>query len=221
MKHSFYGKSFYIKVTILMLIGLCSLFGMYLLTLYTTFFNIHKFLTPISVPANFKIDFFGAIFPLFVGLACVAVYLRYGFLKINYFVCFLFSLAIAFLISQVTAEGLMSSPGIFSIWVSIVVVFLATFFRKLKKKSIWEFKESYIASLLVASSCAPLSKIIVDLYYVGIFSNAVIGGNGLADGVLLSIMYSPLAVTFITSLFVLSLQVYSQKKLKTNLSVPH
>jgi hypothetical protein len=208
MKYGFDCKGFSIKV----IIFLCAVFGMYLLTLYTTYFSVHKFLTPISVPANFKIDVFGAIFPLFVGLACAALYLRYGFSKTNYVVCFIFSLAIAFQIGQVTAEGLMSPPGIFSILISIVVVFLATFFRKLKKKSIWEFKESYIAPLLIASSCAPLSKIIVDLYYIRFFSNSVIGGNGLADGILLSTMYSPLAVTFITSLFALFLQLYSQVK---------
>lgn len=214
MKNGFYGKSLRTEIIISILIFLCSLFGMWLLDLYRMFFDTHKVLLPISIPANFKIDFFGAIFPLFVSLVCVAVYFKNGFSKINYVPCFLFSLAIAFSIGQVTPEGLMSSPSIFSISVSIIVVSLVTFFRKLSKKPIWEFKGSYIASLLIVTSCSPISKIIVDLYYVGVgtFGNPVIGGNGLADGVLLSTMYSPLAVTFITSFLVSLLLIYRREK---------
>jgi hypothetical protein len=211
-KCSFDADGFYMTIGKLTLIGVCAAIGMYLLILYTTFFDTHKFLTIISTPANFKIDVFGAILPLCVGLTCFALYLRYGFSKMNYVICFLFSLAIAFQISHVTTGGLMSLPGIFSILISFVIVFEVTIFRKIKRKSIWDLNESYIATLLIASSCAPLSNLIADLYFVGVFQNAVIGGNGLADGVLLSTMYSPLAVTFVTALFLLSLQIYRQAK---------
>jgi hypothetical protein len=161
---------------------------------------------------NLKVDIFGAGLPLFIGLACATLYLRQGGAKVTYALCFLFSLAIAFAVSHVTAEGLMINPAIILFGVSTIVVFFVPFFMWLKKKSVWEFKESYVQSLLVASSCIPFSFGIVDLCYFPFFNNAVIGGNGLADGVLLSTMYSPFTITLIALIFSLVLQTRNQAR---------
>jgi len=130
----------------------------------------------------------------------------------TYALCFLFSLAIAFAVSHVTVEGLLINLTIILFGVSSIVVFFVSFFRWVKKKSVWELKESYVSSLLVASSCIPFSLVIVDLFYFHSFDNAIIGGNGLADGVLLSTMYSPFTVTLIALIFSLVFQAGSQTR---------
>ena len=128
----------------------------------------------------------------------------------TYTLCFLFSLAIALTVSQVTAEGLMINPGIFLFGVSSIVVIFVAFSMRFKKKSVRGLKESYVSSLLVASSCIPFSLLIADLYNFHFFNNAIIGGNGLADGVLLSTLYSPFTVTQIMLLFSLVLQAVNR-----------
>jgi hypothetical protein len=215
MKYSLNDQSFSVRVTVIMLVCCCVLLGMYLLTLYTIFFDTYKFLVPIVVTANLSIDAFGAVLPITIGFALALLYFRYRFSRINYAVCFLFSVAIGILTSEITTKGLMSSPSIFSIWVSIAAVFSVTFLRKFERKPILGFKQRYVASLLIASSCSPLSKGIVDLLIMSsqFFNNLIIGGNGLADGVLVSTMYSPLSVTLITLVLTLLLDVFSQTKL--------
>lgn len=200
------------KFVMPLIILVLALLGIFDVSLYSTFFTVHKFLTPISFMMNLKIDIFGAMLPLFIGLACATLYLRQGGAKMTYALCFLFSLAIVFAVSHVTVEGLMINPAIILFGVSIIVVFFVPFFMWFKKKSVWEFKESYVPSLLVASSCIPFSLVIVDLCYFPSFNNAVIGGNGLADGVLLSTMYSPFTITLIALIFSLVLQTRSQAR---------
>jgi len=159
---------------------------------------------------NLKIDVFGAILPLSIGLACAVLYLKQGGAKMTYILCFLLSLAMALAVSQVTAEGLMINPGIFLFGVSSIVVIFVAFSMRFKRKSVCGLKESYVSSLLVASSCIPFSLVIADLCNFHLFNNAIIGGNGLADGVLLSTLYSPFTVTQIMLIFSLVLQAASQ-----------
>ena len=106
---------------------------------------------------NLKIDIYGTMLPFFIGSACTALYLKQGGAKMTYALCFLFSLTIAFAVNRVAAEGLMINPAIILFGVSMVVIFYVPFFVGLKKKTVWGFKESYVPSLLVASSCIPFS----------------------------------------------------------------
>ena len=188
--------------------------GVLIVSLYSTFFTTHKFLTPISVTMNLKIDVFGALLPLSIGLACAALYFRRGGAKMTYSLCFLFSLAIALTVSQVTAEGLTINPGIFLFGVSIIIALFVPLSMRFKKKSVLGFKESYVQSLLVACSCIPFSLVIADLFNFHFFNNAIIGGNGLADGVLLSTIYSPFTVTQIALIFSLVLQAVSRTPIR-------
>ena len=184
--------------------------GTYLVSLYSTFFTAHKFLEPIPLVMNIKIDIFGALLPLFIGLTLAALYFWQGGSRMTYALCFFFSLAIAFAASSVTPRGITINPTITLFGVSIAVVFFVRSFVWVKRKSVWEFKESYLSPLLVASSCIPFSLILVDFCYSPFFNNAVLGGNGLADGVLLSTMYSPFIMALITLIFSLALQTESQ-----------
>jgi hypothetical protein len=212
MNYSSNDKNSLRKFVMPLLILVLTLFGILDVRLYSTFFTVHKFLTPVPIIMNLKIDIFGAILPLFIGLACAVLYLRQGGPKMTYAICFLFSLTIALAVSHVTTEGLMINPAIILFGVSSTVVFLVPFFLRFKEKSVWKLKESYVLSLLIASSCIPFSLVIVDLCYFPFFNIAIIGGYGLADGVLLSTLYSPFTVTQITLIFSLVLQAVSQTR---------
>ncbi len=210
MKCSLNNEASLRKFVMPLVILVLSFLGIFDLSLYSTFFTLHKLLTPISVLMNLKIDVFGAILPLFIGLACAALYFRRGGAKITYTLCFIFSLIIALTVSQVTAQGLMINPSILLFGVSSVVVVFVAFSMRFKKKSVLGLKESYVSSLLVASSCIPFTLVIADLCNFHLFNNAIIGGNGLADGVLLSTLYSPFTVTQIMLIFSLVLQTVSR-----------
>jgi hypothetical protein len=199
-------RRFVIHINILMLTTL----GTYLIGLYSTFFTAHKFLAPISLTMNIKMDILGGVLPLLIGLTCIALYLWQGGSNTTYALCFLFSLAIAFAATSVTADSLIINPAVPLFGVSIVVVFLVRSFVRVRRKSILEDKESYVSSLLVAASCIPFSLILVDLCYSPFFNNVVVGGNGLADGVLLTTMYSPFTIALITLIFSFALQTRSQ-----------
>lgn len=201
-------RKFVMPLSILVL----TLIGTYLVSLYSTFFAAHKFLAPMPLIMNIKIDILGGILPLFIGLTCAALYFWQGGSRMIYSLCLLFSLAIVFAVSGVTAGGLMINPPVVLFGVSIVVVFFVRSFVWMKRKSVWKFKESYLSPLLVASSCIPFSLILVDLSYSPFFNNAIVGGNGLADGVLLSTIYSPFTVVLITLIFSFILQVQSQMR---------
>jgi hypothetical protein len=115
-------------------------------------------------------------------------------------------------VSKPAAGGLMSNPAIFSSVVSLCVVSLVNFFMRLNHNSIWTLKKSYFASLLVGGGCVPFSLIIVDLYYVRFFNRSIIGGNGLADGVILSTIYEPLIITIIMAAFSIFLNLSSSTR---------
>jgi hypothetical protein len=194
MKFSLSNKPFSLKVIVLTMVCCVAFLGMFLIGVYMKFFDTHKILNSIAINSSVSIDVFGAIIPIILAIALVVLYFSLGFSRVVYPLSFLFSLVIALLMAEITAVGLMSSPGVFAIYVSMVTVLLVTFFTKLQKKPVLQFKNRLIASILIASSCCPLSKIVVDFIVFSSFNNPTIGGNGLADGVLLSLMFSPFAV---------------------------
>ena len=197
------------SVTSLLTLAL-ALSGTYLVSIYARFFTLHKFLTAIPFMMNLKIDVFGAVLPFFAGLACATLYMRRGGTKTTYALCLLFSLVIAFATSHVTPDGLVINLTTLLFGIGIPVVVLVPISTWIKKGPFLKFNESYISSLLIAFSCIPFSLITVDLAYFPFFNNPVMGGNGLADGVLLSTMYSPFTITLIALMFSLILNTFSQ-----------
>ena len=67
-----------------------------------------------------------------------------------------------------------------------------------------------MACLLLGLSCIPLGLIALDFSSFPLFSKAIIGGNGLADGVLLSTFYAFLMVNFLFSVLAIALIVIWQ-----------
>ncbi|MGD6806959.1 MAG: hypothetical protein ACQCN4_08380, partial [Candidatus Bathyarchaeia archaeon] len=73
-------------------------------------------------------------------------------------------------------------------------------------KPLADLRRNFVSSLMLTTACVPLSIFVVDLLYSRYFACAAIGGNGLADGLLLSILYAPLAVTAVFSVIIYVLQ---------------
>jgi len=208
-------KEFLRKFVRLILIFTLSLIGIFVLDRFTLFFDSNKVLFPVSFNI-FSIDIIGAFIPFCVGLMAEGLYVRQKFPVTLYFLCLSISILIAFFTGQVVEnKGLMSYPALFSCLISLMVVSCFFLFMCLKEKTVWHFnKRYYHASLFVVISCSPLSKIAIDLFYLYRFSNPTIGGNGLADGVFLSILYAPLTSTLITSVLSVILLIGSYFRAK-------
>jgi len=192
-----------------------SIVGVFAVSVYSKYFDSHKIVFPIDF-FGVKMDVIGAIVPLIIGIFFAIFYFRSNFPKLTYIACFLLAIAISFVLGQPTNIGLVSNPATFSFFVSLIAIFFTIFFAALKEKSKWKMNINYFtASLVLAISCIPLAKIVVDFYYVSLVVNPVIGGNGLADGVLLSTMYAPLASIMALSVTLFCLRIFyltSQRK---------
>ena len=186
---------------------------MYAIVLYASYFDANKVQWQFSF-SNFNLDILGAVVPLFIGLGFAVIYFARKGSKLLFFVCFLLSIVVAFFTGQPVSNGLIGNPAEFSYYISMITIFLVFLFSFLKDKTWKPNKKFYVSSLLVALSCSPLSLIVADLFYVPLYLNPTIGGNGLADEVLLSIMYAPLTVTFICAFILFIIQSVSAIKLR-------
>jgi hypothetical protein len=204
------------KFLTLVTIFIASLFGILALDRFTVYFENNKVLTPVSL-MNFSFDVIGAFVPFCLGLMFLLLYVRMKFPLKLYFGCFIISvLAAFFMVRAVPDKGLMGSVIQFSFVISLLVIFCFLLFLFYKERALWNFgKNYYLASLFVAMSCSPLSKIVVDLFYLPQFNNATIGGNGIADGVFLSLMYAPVTLTLITSMLLIVLLIARELVKKT------
>jgi hypothetical protein len=199
------GKTL-IKLAVTMII---SLLGLVLLALfYTPFFGRNLVLWHVYVMPGRGFDVLGFVLPLIILLTCTVFYFKKALPKLIYFLGFTSSFFIAFFSSAIANNrGLMNNPA------------LTPFSVALRKKSIWQLKENYIASLLLGLSCIPLGLIALDFYALPLFYKGVIGGNGLSDGVLLSALYTPLTVTFLFSIF--SIILIASRQIKVDLHSKH
>jgi hypothetical protein len=212
------GKTL-IKLAVTMII---SLLGLVLLALfYTPFFGRNLVLWHVYVMPGRGFDVLGFVLPLIILLTCTVFYFKKALPKLIYFLGFTSSFFIAFFSSAIANNrGLMNNPAIISFEVCLIIVFALTPFSvALRKKSIWQLKENYIASLLLGLSCIPLGLIALDFYALPLFYKGVIGGNGLSDGVLLSALYTPLTVTFLFSIF--SIILIASRQIKVDLHSKH
>ncbi len=179
---------------------------------YVPFFTAAKVLYPIFVTPTVAIDLYGLVLPLIVVLSCTAVYIKQSRSKIGFAIAFLCCLLIALFTSQVTTDGLRINAALFSLVASLLVTSVSASLALIRDKAI-KFKSVFVSSLLLGSICIPLAMILIDIYSLQFYAAAVIGGNGLADGILLSTLYSPLAITFEFSILELAFSVVNQIKL--------
>ncbi len=161
-------------------------------------FARNPFFAPIEVASSVGIDWFGAIVPLAISFVSVVLFLGYfNFSAKKLVLAIVLSVLLAFPLSHLTERGVMSSPLLFA-FVSGTVAFA----MNVLPKPFVETKKKYVATLLLAVCCVPVALFAVDLFYLPRFDVAVIGGNGLSDGVLLSTLYAPLSVTLLFSIVV-------------------
>ena len=203
-----FDERFLKKFLTLVAVFIVSLMGILALDIFTVYFENNKLLAPVSL-MSFSFDLIGAFVPLCVGLVFLLLYVRMKFPLKVYFGCFLVSVLVAFFsVRAVPDEGLMGSIIQFSFVASLLVIVCFLLFLYYKERTLWNFgRRYYLASLMVVISCSPLSKIIVDLFYLPFFSNSIIGGNGIADGVFLSLMYAPVTLSLFASVLLIVLSI--------------
>ena len=109
-------------------------------------------------------------------------------------IAFSASIVVAFLLCRQTPDGISGYPLPFALVVSIIAAVVNVY-----PKPFCGLRKSLVASLMLALACVPVSLLLVDLAYLPYFSGVVIGGNGLADGLMLSTLYAPFAVTVVFS----------------------
>jgi hypothetical protein len=150
---------------------------------------------PIMLTRTLGVDVYGALVPLVSALLFAVLFLKLAkspFRKLA--LAFSVSTLLAFTICRQTADGVAGYPLLYAFLVSVVAAGVNLYPRPNRGLS-----ASMFASLALTMFCVPLSLFAVDLAYSPYYVGAVIGGNGLTDGLLLSTLYAPLAAAIVFS----------------------
>lgn len=165
--------------------------GILAVGLFGDYFEANPHYTPITLTNALGIDMLGALAPIFAALVALAMFLKTTKKSPKkLFVAFFVSLTLAFLLCHVTPDGLAGYPMLLVLGSSIAATTVNVY-----PKPFVDLQKKFASTVTLVLACVPLSLFIVDLVYSPSFSGAVIGGNGLTDGLLLSTLYSPAAVT--------------------------
>ncbi len=165
--------------------------GIWLVGSFGDYFEVEPFFTTVMLTGALGIDVLGAIFPVVVGLTALVVFLKTTKTPTKKLaIAFFVSTVLAFLLGHVTIDGLAGYPLLFALGSSLTAAAVNVY-----PKPFVGLKKNFGATILLTLACVPLSLFIVDLVYSPSFYGAVIGGAGLTDGLLLSTLYAPLAVT--------------------------
>ncbi len=150
---------------------------------------------PIMLTKTLGVDIYGALAPLVLVPLFAALFLKYvksPFRKLA--LAFLVSTLLAFTICRQTADGVAGYPLLYAFLVSVVAAGVNLYPRPSRGLG-----ANMFASLALTMFCVPLSLFAVDLAYSPYYVGAVIGGNGLTDGLLISTLYAPLSVAIVFS----------------------
>lgn len=198
-------------------VGICAV------GLFGDYFEAHPLYASIMLTDSLGIDVLGALAPIAVALAALAAFFITAKAPIKKFaISFTISIGLAFLFSHVTPDGLASLPLLFALGSGIAASALNVY-----PKPFSGLQKNLVATTMLTVACVPLAMFVADLSYSPYFTSAVIGGNGLTDGLLLSTLYAPLTVTAVfaalsyTAHMVLLIKTASDNKkivtsLKTN-----
>jgi hypothetical protein len=160
----------------------------------------------IDITRGIQIDLYGGVMPTAISILLVLclIFLTEFSLK-QYLHYFLISFALAFVFFRISDTAIVGFYFIFTLSISFLAVFISfskgalSEFLKSRDLHKLEFtKRNYVAALLIATSYASLSVLIVDLAYAPFAISMYIGAMGLIDGILLSGLLAPLGVTFVT-----------------------
>lgn len=198
-----------LRVATLVVVLFLSVLGFRLFDLFVnsvlSVYNIHW---KINITPEINIDFYGAIVPFVVSVCCILciVYLsKFSFKR--YFRYFLLAIVLALIFFRPSGNAISGPYILFTLLISFLAVFISFYkarlseFLKSRDLTKLDFsRRNHVAAILVATSYACLSVSIVDLVYTPFTTWTYIGAMGLMDGIFLSGLLSPLAVTF-ASLF--------------------
>jgi hypothetical protein len=186
----------YCKGIIVALLGiLVAAWGISAVGIFRDNFEVNPCYSPIMLTDSLGIDMLGAVVPLVAALVFLAVFVKsakYPLKKTA--IAFSASIIVAFLLCHQTPDGISGHPLPFALSVGIIAAVVNVY-----PKPFSDLRKSLFASLLLALACVPVSLLLVDLAYLPYFSGVVIGGNGLADGLMLSTLYAPFAVAVVFS----------------------
>jgi hypothetical protein len=169
--------------------------GIWAVGLFGDYFEANPFYVPIMLSNALGIDVLGAIVPMVAALVALMLFLKMAKAPIKKLAITLsVSVALAFLLCHVTPDGLAGYPLLFALGSSIAAAVVNVY-----PKPFVGLQKNFVSTFTLTLACVPLSLFIADLAYSPSFYGAVIGGNGLTDGLLLSTLYVPLAVTGVFS----------------------
>jgi hypothetical protein len=179
------------KIAVPLVAVVAAAVGIWAVGLFGDYFGAHPLYAPIMLTDSLGIDVLGALAPIAVALAALAAFFVTAKEKKKKFaISFATSIGLAFLFSHVTPDGLASLPLLFALGSGIAASAVNGYpnpFSGLQK--------NLAATAMLTLACVPLAMFVADLSYSPYFASAVIGGNGLTDGLLLSTLYAPLTVT--------------------------
>jgi hypothetical protein len=179
------------KIALPLLSVVAAAVGIWAVGLFGDYFEAHPLYAPIMVTDSLGIDVLGALVPIAVALVALAAFFLTTKAPIKKFaVAFAVSIGLAFLLSHVTADGLASLPLLFALGSGIVASAVNVY-----PKPFSGLQKNLAATAMLTLACVPFAMSVADLFYSSYFTSAVIGGNGLTDGLLLSTLYAPLTVT--------------------------
>jgi hypothetical protein len=179
------------SVAVALLGVLAAAMGVWAVGLFGDYFDANPHYAPIMVTSALGIDVLGALIPIAAALAALAVFLKKAKVPIKKFaLTFSACVVLAFLLCRVTPDGLAGYPLMFAVGSSIAAAAVNVYPRPFV-----DLQSKFFSAVTLTIACVPLSLFLVDLAYSPSFFGAVIGGNGLTDGLLLSTLYAPEAVT--------------------------
>jgi hypothetical protein len=186
----------YIRAVAVALFGVvAAAFGILAVGAFGDYFRAYPVYAPLMLTKSLGIDVLGALVPLIAVVVSAAVFIKIAKLPVKKLaVAFSISALLAFVLCHQTADGVAGYPLLYAFLASTVCAGV-----NLYPKPNSGLKTNIAASLALTLFCVPLSLFAVDLAYAPSFYGAVIGGNGLTDGLLISTLYAPLAVAIVFS----------------------
>jgi len=191
------------------------------LAIFLAFFLLNQFVASntlswkISLTETVAIDGFGALIPVIISFSCFILCLTHFKFPIEKYACFfLFALCLDLIFVQPKQDALsvaIVNPTLLVILVVSPLVILLVFGnwlhsnpKKYRFPDTLEFTATrYALALLIVSSCFTLPIFLVDLAMsrnLGPFIGpSYIGGSGLADGIIRSLIFAPILATMLIS----------------------
>jgi hypothetical protein len=181
----------YVRGIIFVLLGvMVTVLGIVAVGFFSDYFTAHPALAAVAVSNSLGLDLLGAVAPLMAAIISFALFVKATSFPIwKFAVTFLASAVLAFLLFHPSSGGVEGFSLLYALGVGAVAV-AANVFPKLQV----DYRK-IVASTLLALACVPLSRFAVDFFYSQGYVGSVIGGNGLADALLVCTLYAPLAVT--------------------------